>query len=249
MFIQVLSDLHLEMFDCNIPVSGDVIVLAGDIHVGTAGIRWAKKHFKDTPVVYVAGNHEFYHQTFPDLVNELRDEAAASNVAFLENDVFEHGGIRFLGATLWTDFTLNGFAQQLTNMAAARHGINDFHLIKTASGTKLHPNDAANTFKQTCDWLKEQLATPYSGPTVVVTHHAPCIMSTHPWHRFGSLASAFVNNMENLILDFQHAAWISGHTHYCADYHIGETRLVSNQRGYGDNDVEGFLADYVIDLS
>jgi predicted phosphodiesterase len=247
--VQVLSDLHLEINPCDIPVEGDVIVLAGDIHVGTAGIAWAKTHFVGRPVVYVAGNHEFYRHLFPDLVSDLRAEADGSNVSFLENDVFVAGGVRFLGATLWTDFTLNGYARQEISMAAAKHGLNDFRAIKKASGELLRPSDVAEAYRQSIDWLRARLEEKYEGPTVVVTHHAPCIMSTHPQQRFDSLTSAFVSNQENLILDYQPTVWISGHTHYCADYRIGETHLISNQRGYSDlDDTGGFDPSLVLDI-
>ena len=246
MKIQIMSDLHLEMNPCDIPVMGGVVVLAGDIHVGTEGIVWAKEHLAGVPVVYVAGNHEYYLHRFPDLIQDLRAEAAGSNVALLENDVFETGGVRFLGATLWTDFTLHGFARQAIDMAAAKHGMNDFRVIKKATGGLLRPGDVAEAYTQSIEWLRAKLTESHDGPTVVITHHAPCIMSTHPQHRFDSLTSAFVNNLENLIQDFQPAVWISGHTHYCSDYRIGETRLISNQRGYSDRDVKGFIPDCTI---
>lgn len=249
MRIQILSDLHLEMNPCEVPVAGDVIVLAGDIHVGTDGIAWAEAQFSSTPVVYVAGNHEFYHQLFPDLLQDLRTEAAGSNVAVLENDVLIVNGVRFLGATLWTDFTLNGYVRQEINMAAAKHGLNDFRAIKKATGELLRPSDVAEVHRRSVEWLRAQLSEGHDGPTIVVTHHAPCIMSTHPQNRFNSLTSAFVSNLESLILDFQPAAWISGHTHYCSDYRIGETRLISNQRGYSDlDDTGGFDSGLLVDI-
>jgi len=247
--IQVLSDLHLEMNSCEVPVVGDVIVLAGDIDVGTEGIAWAKEQFAGRPVVYVAGNHEFYRRLFPDLLDELRAEADGSNVVFLENDAFVIGGVRFLGTTLWTDFTLNGHARQAINMAAAKHGINDFRAIKKATGELLRPADVAEAHRRSVQWLRARLSEAHEGPTVVVTHHVPCIMSTHPQNRFDPLTAAFVNNLENLILDHQPAIWISGYTHYCSDYRIGNTRLISNQRGYSDlDDTGGFDPGLVIEV-
>ncbi len=249
MKIQILSDLHLEMNPCDIPVVGDVVVLAGDIHVGTEGIAWAREHFAGKSVLYICGNHEWYRHLYPDLLDDLRAEAAGSNVALLENDVFIENGVRFLGATLWTDFTLNGYSRQEMNMAAAKHGLNDFRAIRKTTGELLRPEDVAAAHRHSIEWLRAQLAEPHVGPTVVVTHHAPCIMSTHPQHRFDSLTSAFVNNLEHLILEHQPAAWISGHTHYCSDYRIGQTRLISNQRGYSDlDDTGGFNPGLVLDL-
>jgi len=74
-------------------------------------------------------------------------------------------------------------------------------------------------------------------------------MSTHPYVRTDGLSRAFVSNQESLILNCQPAAWISGHTHYCSDYRIGDTHMVSNQRGYSDlDDTGGFDPGMYIDL-
>ena len=43
-------------------VSTDVVVLAGDIDRGIKGVTWAQREFCDTPVLYVAGNHEHYDE-------------------------------------------------------------------------------------------------------------------------------------------------------------------------------------------
>ena len=46
MKMRVLSDLHLEFQDWNPPdVEADIIILAGDIHSGTRGVEWARRHF------------------------------------------------------------------------------------------------------------------------------------------------------------------------------------------------------------
>ena len=67
MKLQVLSDLHLAHLPLpamhngsHIDAQADVVVLAGDIDDGVVGLRWASETFPDKPVVYVAGNHEFY---------------------------------------------------------------------------------------------------------------------------------------------------------------------------------------------
>ena len=72
MKIHVLSDLHLE-FQGWIPpkTDADIIVLAGDVHVGVRGIEWARRSFPLCPVVYVPGNHEFYGEDIQDLTEEL----------------------------------------------------------------------------------------------------------------------------------------------------------------------------------
>ena len=61
MRIRVLSDLHLEFEDWNPPkADADVVVLAGDIHVGVKGIEWARRSFPLSPVVCVPWRPESY---------------------------------------------------------------------------------------------------------------------------------------------------------------------------------------------
>ena len=54
MRLHILSDLHLEFVTIKVPETDvDVVVLAGDIHLGCEGRKWARSHFQDKPVVYV----------------------------------------------------------------------------------------------------------------------------------------------------------------------------------------------------
>jgi|WetSurMetagenome_2_1015567.scaffolds.fasta_scaffold106420_1 hypothetical protein len=108
MRIWVLSDLHTEFAPFVAPpVNADLLIAAGDIGVGLHGIEFLTT-LAPLPVIYVAGNHEYYHHALPKLTLELRKHCAGTNVHFLENDAFDFRGIRFLGATLWTDFQLLG---------------------------------------------------------------------------------------------------------------------------------------------
>lgn len=94
MRIQVLSDLHLEHSDYSATLASDtdLVVLAGDISVGTAGVIWAKEQFPGLPVLYVPGNHEYYTHDIGELNAALAEEAAGSNVHVLMNTKFELGG-------------------------------------------------------------------------------------------------------------------------------------------------------------
>lgn len=107
MKIRLLSDLHLETGPFTYQDCGeDVVVLAGDIGNGVAGIEWAKTIPK--PVVYVSGNHEHWTFDIYENLDAMRSAAKGSNVRFLENnEVFitiNGETVRFVGATLWTDF-------------------------------------------------------------------------------------------------------------------------------------------------
>lgn len=109
MKIQLASDLHLELLQRDFPgerlitpAGGvDVLVLAGDIANGTQAIDLFKNW--PVPVLYLAGNHEFYGESFEQARITLRKATEGTNIHFLDNDVVDFGGVRFLGATLWTD--------------------------------------------------------------------------------------------------------------------------------------------------
>jgi hypothetical protein len=101
MRLHILADLHLECGSFQpSKVKADAVVLAGDIFNGVQGLEWALKTFPDQPVVFVAGNHEYYGGDIPKLTGELRKLAKGTNVHFLENDSVCIGDIVFLGATL-----------------------------------------------------------------------------------------------------------------------------------------------------
>ena len=101
MKLHLLSDLHVEFAPFTPPATdADVVVLAGDIHEGTAGLTWARAAFPHQQIVYVAGNHEYYRHTWRFLPEQMRAAARALGIHFLEDEVAVLGGVRFLGATL-----------------------------------------------------------------------------------------------------------------------------------------------------
>lgn len=133
MKLLVLSDLHVEFApfepDTEATEAADVIVLAGDIHKGVQGMAWARKIFPKHEIIYVAGNHEFYGQHWDLLVVELRVAALMTGIHFLENSSITFGGVRFLGATLWTDFEFFGSTVRSKMMRDAEGRMNDYQRI------------------------------------------------------------------------------------------------------------------------
>jgi len=91
--IHILCDLHVEFGDFVPPVvCADVVVLAGDVHVKDRGLRWIIDQEFGVPVLYVLGNHEFYREKFPGLIDKLKQDAKGTNVRVLENDSAETVG-------------------------------------------------------------------------------------------------------------------------------------------------------------
>jgi len=229
--ILIASDLHLEFSDIALDASAaDIVVLAGDIHEGAAGIEWAKARFAQ-PVIYVAGNHEFYNGEIGAVTAAMKAAAAGSNVQVLDDEAVEIAGIRFLGSVLWTDFDLNGETAKATAFERCKKLMPDFKIV--SYGTEIFtPEDTIMIHGQSRGWLGDQLAEAHDGPTVVVTHHAPHRGSLAPQYVDDPVSAAFVSDLEAMILEAGPALWIHGHTHTSFDYKVGPTRVVCNPRGY-----------------
>jgi predicted phosphodiesterase len=253
MKLNVLSDLHLSCGTMERPRNdADVVVLAGDIARPAEAVAWALDF--DKPVLYVAGNHEFYGGSIGGTVSELRRLCAGSHVHVLDDDEVVIDGVRFLGSTLWTDFMLFGDGEARgAAMAAARRFMRDFARIRLgdAMDALFTPDDSAARFQRHADWLDRQLAIAHDGPTVVITHHAPSRHSIHPRFAGSLLNACFVSDAERLFGARRAQLWIHGHTHDTFDYVVNGTRVVCNPRGYAKadtNENSRFDADLIIEV-
>ena len=234
MRIRIFSDLHLEFKDWTPPqLTADVVVLAGDIHVGTRGFAWARRHFKNEAIIYVAGNHEYFGSDIPTLQGQMRAAAREFDVHFLDQDLTVIDGVRFLGTTLWTDFALYGSAPQEIEdaMAYAFHAMYDYRAIKRSPLEDLLPRHTREMHEDQTHWLKRQLGAPFAGSTVIVTHHLPHLKSVHPIYEGERSNPAFASDLSALFCD-RVKLWVHGHTHESMDYELGGTRVLCNPRGY-----------------
>jgi len=227
--IQYFSDVHLEFGDCVFPhMEADLIVAAGDIAPGIHALPWLSQ--ARAPVLYVAGNHEYYGGDVTYTLASLRQQAVPYGVHFLERDAFEGDGVRVLGTTLWTDCC----AGNREIMAELHRRMNDFRQID-AGGRPLQPDDLLCLHHAGLAWLVEQLGRPYQGKTVVVTHHAPSLLS---WHRESNdpLLFGYCNDLEALAERYSIDLWIHGHTHTTHDFVNDGLRVACNARGYYGRD-------------
>lgn len=234
MRINYFSDIHLEFGSLGLPDNNaDIIIAAGDIGVYDQAIEWLQSLKK--PVVYVAGNHEFYNHEYRDTLRMLKEKCANTNIHFLENNTFKYNGVRFLGCTLWTDLFIEGEAAAAT----LGKGLNDFRKISYADG-EFNPEQFTALYKHSRAWLEKALARPYTGKTVVVTHHTPIHWS---WNDSPNALKklAYCNDLKMLFYGHDISAWFYGHTHSIGDYRIEGARILSNTRGYaGKRLVGGF---------
>ena len=196
--------------------------------------------FQFPHVVYVAGNHEFYHFRWFQTLDVLRAECAKfPNVYFLEQDVKKIDDVTFVGGTLWTDMNNN---DPLT-LHAVRDMMNDFRIIRNdkAGFTSLKPADTVVRHKNMLKYIQTVIEGKFDEKFVVCGHHAPSKLSTHSQYKDDTLMNgAYSSDLSEFIMDHpQIKLWTHGHTHHPFDYTIGETRIVCNPRGYdGYEDTE-----------
>lgn len=226
----ILSDLHQDhgAFDLPVP-DADIALVAGDV-VNDAFLVGLARHI---PVVFVAGNHEFYGHAYHDRLASLADLP----IAFLDDDtvVFQPVGkkpVRVIGSTLWTDYN----QRDPVAMRAASFSLNDHRMIKWKKEPwmRFRPEEAFGLHMASRDYLARRPA--FDGATVVMTHHAPSMRSVAPKYEGDMLNYAFASRMDDIVEESGAALWVHGHTHTSFDYNIGGTRVVCNPHGYpGEN--------------
>ncbi len=227
MKIQIVSDLHLEFGDYTLPFcERDLLILAGDIEVGTRSVRFLKKQLKLSPVVYILGNHEFYNHDVETIITFFQT-LHLPNLHFLHNSAYQTPQIRFLGCPLWTDVN----RQNTIDIQNIARSLNDFHVIQNGY-RPFTVEDSIERHLTSVAWLKKELKTPFDGKTVVITHHMPSMQSVVPKYKTSPLNYGFASNLDQFILDTQPDLWIHGHTHDSLDYQLGTTHIICNPRGY-----------------
>jgi Icc-related predicted phosphoesterase len=118
-------------------------------------------------------------------------------------------------------------------MDRAAQSLNDHRLIRTALGAPFTPRDALREHVVSRKWLERELEKPFSGRTVVLTHHAPHEFSVHPRYRGDLLNAAFASHLPHMVERAD--LWVHGHTHDGFDYTVGRCRVVANPLGYPRN--------------
>lgn len=237
MKVWLLSDLHLEFADLRPPLTipdADVCLIAGDLCRAPAnGVFWLAKHIAPAmPCVYVAGNHEFYKNAIREGLEDGRSAAAQfPGVYFLENDSVIIDAVRFVGATLWTDYRIEGHPE--VAMFHARERINDYKQIAKQRNPwqRFLPETAYRMHQESRLFIDTALkADPIK--TVVVTHHLPHARSIASRFKGDWLNAAYASDLSKIIEDGRPALWVHGHTHDSCDYQMEGTRIICNPRGY-----------------
>lgn len=236
----VVSDLHLE-HDPRFAVDAagvDVLLALGDLLGGeqdATGVEYLAQVAPDVPVLYVPGNHEFEGHSLVDGVARLRKRAKGTNVQVLYRNAVDFGGVRLLGATLWSGFDLFGAAHRRKCQDEAQASLYDFKLILGRNGRPILPSAVREEHLKDVAWLTQQLAKDPEVPKVLLTHFAPAAGSLIQAFSKELLAAYWVNPCEALVKKAMLA--LHGHTHASFDYHLqaagpGRGRVIANAKGF-----------------
>jgi Icc-related predicted phosphoesterase len=260
MKIALVSDVHLEFGDLDFDndSGADVLILGGDICVAsdmaqrdpynTMGEQYRSNRFHDffqrccerfPHVIFIVGNHEHYHGDFARTVPHFKDVLSyLPNLHILEKETFVLDDITFIGGTLWTDMNKrdNRTLHDISRM------MNDFRCVDNSAKTedgrgwpgRFTTTDAANDHDAMVAFIDQTIAANPAGRYVVVGHHSPSRLSTHPkyQHQF-IMNGGYSSSLDDFIQDRpQIKLWTHGHTHEDFDYMIAGCRILCNPRGY-----------------
>lgn len=231
MKIRLISDVHHEFYeDARLYANKgeDVLVIAGDLHVGHIACWSALKRFADKVehVVYVPGNHEYYRQDMHEFDDYIRRFSVGTNIHFLNPGLVRLGEVTFIGAALWTNF---GGSDHVMHTCVPN--ISDFRLIKDFSGVR-----CTELYNKHYAYIK-QAYEQKPGKKVIVTHFLPDHSCVAEQYRGPSAINHyFANDLGDWIADLQDTTWLYGHTHTPGEHEIGTTRVIANPYGYNCNE-------------
>ena len=207
-------------------------------------------------VIYIAGNHEHYHGDYATTVPRLKEKLSyLENLHVMEKESITIGDVTFVCGTLWTDMN----REDPITLSHIVGVMNDFRIIKNSNEMVSYksylpdpenpdkdilkfqerpatftPMDTVNDHNAMLTVIRESVAANPAGKFVVVGHHSPSRISTHPRYQEEVIVNgAYSSDLSELMLDHpQIRAWTHGHTHHEFDYMIGTCRVVCNPRGY-----------------
>lgn len=257
MKIQIVSDLHLE-FSANrlwlelnpIIPSADILLIAGDSYsLSTPEVaqKYIDKLNRDFPlIISTLGNHEFYG-SYIELAYPYLHKLISANHHCLNNQVYIQDSLRFIVSVLWSKVP-EVYRQDV------QHGLNDYRHIKVhqpGNGTRPFRVDDSNAlFASSLEFIRGELAKPFDGQTVLLTHQLPSYQCIPEVFKESRISSGFASDLDELIIaNPQISHWVYGHAHDFHQIQVGNTWLTRNPLGYVDHgDHQDFRRDFCLEL-
>lgn len=207
----------------------DVILVAGDVGDGPLMMNKQLKSISSlskAQVIAVMGNHDYYGSALGMPSIDVANLGLPSRARVVENETIVVDGVRFVCATLWTSAGDGKFAKYDSR-------INDYKAIyKDESRALITAMDTMRVHQGSLAFIENELAKPFQGMTVVMTHHAPSFRSISIEFTGSTINAFFATDLEWMINKYQPHLWVHGHLHEKMDYQIGGTRVLCQPRGY-----------------
>jgi DNA repair exonuclease SbcCD nuclease subunit len=221
-------------------------LLAGDI------TYWGQKHFKHPffdyisrnfkSAYYIPGNHEFYTGKDVRILDYPVFEPIRDNVFITNNHTVKIDSTDIFFTTLWSLISPKHSLIIESNVSDFRLIKYKGKLLKTDTFNKLHNNSL--------EFLQNSIKKSNAVKKVIVSHHVPSQLCNPPKYKDSQINSAFVTDLEETIRELNADYWIYGHHHAnIPEITIGNTKLVTNQLGYLDqNEMNGYEAAKTFNL-
>lgn len=245
----IRADLHADRYEKDDVLSlideqihkGDLVIIAGDL---CDNLRKKAKRFVpplveaagENNVIIIPGNHDFYGYSL-DREDRMREVVEGLGAVWGQMHEEIRGDNRYLCTTLWTNMRFGG-ADTRVNGAVAKRMMNDYRYIRVEGGgyRKAGPLDTMREHNRQINWLRDRLMQPFSGQTVVVTHHAPLVQAAGDF--YGSpdndARCAYASDLTTLINETQPDEWFFGHTHQGFHEVLGNCVVRNVSVGYPD---------------
>jgi predicted phosphodiesterase len=257
MKLHIISDLHLDSWPLEAPqdIDADVSIVLGDTHEGINGLEFIETLCKGRPIlspssvrptIVLLGNHEFYGSSLAKVRAQWREIAAKnSDIIFLDNEVWIHKGVRFIGATLWTDF----FNQSPLKMMQGQGVVKDYMYIENDQGDDhINADFILSEHLKSKQFIQDELSKPFEGKTVVLTHHAPTHSSVAEHFQGNEHNYMFCSDLDAIFHYQDFVLWAHGHMHNSAFYKLADKWVLNNPRGTPSYPNDQFDVRFVIDL-
>jgi hypothetical protein len=108
-------------------------------------------HLEFTAFDYVPGNHEYYGHDLA-LLDDLRRRTRRTKIHVLDHETASIEGVRFVGASLWTDFDLFGLDRRPGAFDVAREELVDFRMIRD-HGRSFTPERSREIHRRSRLWI------------------------------------------------------------------------------------------------
>lgn len=244
--LHLISDLHLDTWGMQSPIcDAHACAILGDVHEGLNGYDFVRRIADTKPVMLVLGNHEFYLSSLKDTYAAWEEKAKKhGNIFLLQNSTHQINDVRFIGATLWTDFGRNPLLM-IQGMGVTK----DFLYINNDEGDDLITAQfLLDEHEKSRAFIQQEVEKEFSGKTVVLTHHAPsyaCVPEKYIGHQHNYM---FCSDLDNIMAYNKIDFWAHGHMHTKTDTMLCETRLLCNPRGSNKYPNLDFDPNFVINI-